>query len=112
MAISVQITGSTAMVINTDVTLSAAITAAGVYQLHFDSNPLATFDEILILIVSQKVLTGSTERQNDRIVVARGTDDDKVKVDIPRTSEFSITYKLRQEGGTARTIDWRVDKLQ
>ena len=112
MAISVQASGSTAMTLNTDITLNAAITTAGVYQLHFDSNPLTGFDEILILIVSQKALTSSTERQVDRVVVARGTDDDKIKVDIPRTSEFSMTYKLRQEGGTARTIDWRVDQLQ
>lgn len=112
MAITSKANGSTAMSTGSDVTLGSAITDAGVYQLQFDVDPIVD-GETLILIVETKVLTGGSAKQVDRVVVARNDMGTKVVVtDIPRASLYSLTYKLRQEGGSNRTIDWNVTQLQ
>lgn len=102
--------GSTAMTLNTDVSLTT-VTDAGVYALKIDSNPLVAEDEILILIVKTKVRTGGTIRLEERHVIARGLDALLIKEDKPRWSLYSIEYMLRQEGGTARTIEWELVQL-
>jgi hypothetical protein len=109
MAISSKASGSTLMILNTDVTL-ATISTAGVYVINIDTNPIAN-GETLILIVEKKVLTGSTRRIIDRIVVAYNAGLAPVVEDKPRESLYELVYKLRQEGGTARTIDWNAIQL-
>lgn len=111
MALTSKANGSTGMTLDTDVTLTT-ITDAGVYLLKIDSNPLTAEDEILILIVKTKVRTGGTIRIEERCVLARGLDTLLIKEDKPRASMYSVEYMLRQEGGTARTIEWEVYQLE
>ena len=47
----------------------------------------------------------------DRMVICQHGPLCPVVEDKPRDSLFEIVCKLRQEGGTARTIDWQVVKL-
>lgn len=110
MAITSEANGSTAMTLNTDITL-ATISTVGVFVISIDTNPIVN-GETLILIVEKKVLTGSTRRIIDRMVVCNHIPLTPVVEDKPRESLYELVYKLRQEGGTARTIDWNVIKLQ
>jgi hypothetical protein len=110
MALTSEASGSAAMSTGTDVTL-ATISNAGVFELSFDTNPIVN-GELLILIVEKKVLTGGTRRIVDRMVVANHAPTCPIVEDKPRTSLFELVYKLRQEGGSNRTIDWQVVKLQ
>lgn len=113
-SLTVKASGSTAMTLSTDVSLTT-IADIGAYVFHCDSNPLAAEDEILILITKTKILTGSTARISDRYVIATGLDAILNKEDKPRVSRSftaGLEYLLRQEGGTARTIDWSVDQLE
>lgn len=107
--ISQKSSGSTSCTLSTDVSL-VVITTAGVYELHVDTNPLVD-GETLLLIVIEKVLTGSTAREVDRMTIAQNAQGSPIIVDRPRSCLFSLEYKLRQEGGTARTIDWSVTQL-
>jgi len=110
MAITSEARGSTAMTLSTDITL-ATISTVGVFEISVDTNPIVN-GETLILIVEKKVLTGGTRRIIDRMAICRNAPGEPIVEDKPRTSLFEIVYKLRQEGGTARTIDWQVVKLQ
>ena len=107
--ISSKANGSTAMTLSTDVTLTT-ITDAGVYVINVDTNPIVN-GETLILIVEKKVLTGGTRRIVDRMVVCNHAPLAPVVEDKPRESLYELVYKLRQEGGSARTIDWNVYQL-
>jgi hypothetical protein len=111
MAFGVQTSGSTALTVGTYVTL-ATITAAGVFQFNCDINPLSGWAEGLILRVSRKVLTAGTIRQTEEVTLGRGSDANKDAEDIPRKSHYEIKYEAKQEGGSARTIDWLVSALQ
>lgn len=110
MALTSKSSGSTAMSLGSDVTL-ATITDAGIYEFSCDVSPIVD-GETLLLIIEKKILTGSTRRQIDRVVIAKHAQDSDVVEDKPRTSLFEIVYKLRQEGGSARTIDWQIASLQ
>ena len=109
MAISSEASGSSAMTLSTDITL-ATITTVGVFVISVDTNPIVN-GETLILIVEKKVLTGSTRRIIDRMVICNHAPLTPVVEDKPRDSLFELVYKLRQEGGSARTIDWNIIKL-
>lgn len=111
MAVTSQTSGSQALTLATPATV-ATISVAGVYEFLCDLNPLTGFDEYLELSVEMKVLTGSTRRRVDEFVIGRGTDLNKVFRDIVRPSLFEIAYILTQTGGTGRTIDWQIHKLQ
>lgn len=113
-SLTVKASGSTGMTLSTDVSLTT-IADIGAYVFHCDSNPLAAEDEILILITKTKILTGSTARISDRYVIATGLDAILNKEDKPRACRSftaGLEYLLRQEGGTARTIDWTVEQLE
>lgn len=110
MAISSAANGSTAMTLSTDITLTT-LSSAGVYVINVDTNPIVN-GETLILIVQKKVLTGSTSRLEDRMVICQHAPGIPNVCDKPRESLYEIIYKLRQEGGTARTIDWNVVQIQ
>lgn len=109
MAISSEANGSTALTLATDTTL-ATISTVGVFVINVDTNPIVN-GETLILIVEKKVLTGSTRRVVDRMVIANHAPLTPVVEDKPRENLYELVYKLRQEGGTGRTIDWNVVKL-
>ena len=110
MAITSKASGSTGMTAGSDITLTT-ITDAGVYEISVDCNPIVN-GETLILIVEKKVLTGGTRRVIDRMVIAKNAPSSPIVEDKPRTSLYEIVYKLRQESGTNRTIDWNVVQLQ
>ena len=110
MALTSKDSGSTAMNVGNDVTL-ATITDAGVFEFSCDVSPIVN-GETLLLIVEKKVLTGGTRREIDRAVIALNAQGSDIVEDKPRTSLFEIVYKLRQEGGSNRTIDWQIVQLQ
>lgn len=111
MAYGENTSGAQACTLTTEHTL-ATITSANVFVLQIDSSPLSTAAEILTVIVETKTRTGSTRREIDRFTIARGGDAQPNKETKPYDSPFEIVFKLRQDGGTGRTIDWSIRQLQ
>lgn len=107
---SLAASGSTALSLSTDTTI-ATLSTAGVFIINIDVNPIVN-GETLILIVQKKVLTGSTSRIVDRMVICNHISLCPVVEDKPRESLYELIYKLRQEGGTGRTIDWAVYQVE
>lgn len=107
---AVQASGTAALSLNTPSTL-ATITTAGSYQLHLQLSTLqsgATSD-VLVVKVYAKTLGTSTER-----LIAEWTHEGAQNndlTDFPRHEEHSIRYELTQTAGTARSFEWRIDKL-
>lgn len=85
----------------------ATVTADGNYICIVNPGPLAA-DEILLIEVFDKVLTGDTTLDNR---VYHGTvraDQSDIMVSIPVSVVFEMKFAITQSNGTKRTFDWCV----
>ena len=85
----------------------ATITDAGNYQITVQPSPLVA-DEILLIEVYNKILTGDTTTDNlyDSGVYASHNSD--TAFSIPVSTVFETVLQITQLNGTKRTFDWAV----
>ena len=80
-------------------------TDAGNYLFKLNPAPLVA-DEILLIAIYDKVLTGDTTLNN---LVYSGTvrgDQSNIQVSIPISTVFESIVQITQSNGTKRTFDW------
>ena len=108
MAFGVAASGSTAMSTGTYVQLNgAAFTSANVYSLSVNTTPLVN-GEALMLKVTKKVASGGSEVIVDELVISNHAQTNVVKETKPYDSHYSISFYLKQVGGSNRTLEWLV----
>jgi len=83
----------------------STISTAGNYLVKLDPTPLVA-DEILLIAIYDKVLTGSTS-QLAYSGYARGDQAD-MQISIPISVVFEMKVWITQSNGTKRTFDWAV----
>ena len=97
--------GSQTAVISTLHTL-ATITDASTYVFGIDLNNMANGD-ILEVLLSVKLLTGSTSRVAYKATFAH-VQGKPVQYSVPILVPFELICQIRQVGGTGRSFDWAV----
>lgn len=85
----------------------STISSAGNYLVKLNPEPLAA-DEILLIEIFDKVLTGDTTLSN--LVYSGSVRADQVKIitSIPFSTVFESKLVITQSNGTKRTFDWAV----
>lgn len=108
MAVSVSNSGSQTATINTEHTLGAAITTAGIYQLKVDMANLAAGD-VLELRMYGKVRSTDTERLMWG-PVSYGPVPPSVGIAVSPADvcAVSVKFTLKQTAGTGRAYPWAI----
>jgi uncharacterized protein YdaL len=106
MTVSSNQSGSQSATINTEHTLGAAITAAGVYVLVVDTANMVDGD-LLELRVKTKAKSGSTSRLAYFAIFANAQGE-LIKYSPPIPADVEVVFTLKQSGGTSRSFDWNI----
>jgi hypothetical protein len=97
---------TSALTINSETQLFAAITTPGTYFVTVDTSNMANGDE-LELRIYVKLFSGQSEilYLNEPIAHAQGQ---PAKISVPIPTPISVRATLKQTAGTGRTYSWAV----
>lgn len=105
MAFAKITSGQTLMSLATYVDLTTQ-TGTNIFELSVDTTGIVN-GETLTLRVKKKARSAGSEQIVDELVIAQHLQTNFIKETKPYTSiEGSITFALKQDGGSARTLDW------
>ena len=97
--------------LSTDTQLGSDITTAGIYVVEIDVDNIVD-GETGILILKSKVRSSSSHKEVDRMPVVKHAAGPAVLVKYgPFEVMHSAQVFWRQEGGTARAVEWSIRRL-
>lgn len=96
-----------ALIATLDVAQTLATTVAGNYLMKVNPGPLVA-DEVLLIEIFDKVLTGDTTDNNLIYSGPVRSDQSDIEVSIPISVVFEAKLKITQSNGTKRTFDFAV----
>lgn len=105
--------GAQAATVTTEHVLGT-ITAAGVYQLEVDVDPLAggATPDILELRAKIKTRTGESSKQvYSATYIGDQGSEDLIKVSPPVVCVTELVWTLKQTQGTGRTFTWSIKRV-